>query len=404
MKLNKKNKILLLAIIFLVILSGCTEEKIIVPHTLNTNNTSTDSPAFQNISNEELTHLTSSSEPLLQDGENISEFAPEFTLESFTGIYVRDNNKKQGYLYDENNLQKHISDRRYAVYNLSIKNNGSDTDLFILSKLRLNSENGSSIPASMIEMISTYPFDEIRLEDVSLLPGQITKGYAAFNVDSMYNRSFSLMYNSKPVSLASFENSVLSIEKADIFDYSTAMGKPPYYIGDNFGLPDTYTGDTYDPAQLYTDDVRAYSPIWSNWANRSIVEFFKNLDLKELNNIKKVYDLPLTYSTYALKVVPGKNISIHPGNPVVITGENNEELISAYYSEIAISDNSTFKRFHDNFTDEMNFSNATLVKMYFDNGYGWPMASRINRNNQVVVLNENRNMVFIGFHYGHYLT
>jgi len=479
MKLNMKNKILLIAIVFSVIISGCTEEKIIEVDTRNISNTSTDSPALQEKSNEESTNLTSSSEPLLQDGENMTEFAPEFTLESFTWIYHRDNaniNPRplfnwdnapgndsdilQDYLrkiygdefqsgrvnislisndsallsfgqgggiwlpvkeengsfivYDVYYSQGHdISERRYAVYNLSIKNNGSETYRFMLSKLRLNSGTGSSIPAS-INVISTYPyeglpFDEIRLGDVSLLPGQITKGYAIFNVDSMHNRSFVLSYNSKPVSLASFENSVLSIEKADLFDYSTAMGKPPYWVSDNFGLPHKYSGDTYDPPQLYTDVVGLFSPIWSNWANRSVVEFFKKLDLKELNkefnSSKGDFDLPSTYSTYALKVIPGKNISIHPGNAVVITGENNEELISAntaYYSDIAISDNSTFKRFHDNFTDDMNFSNATLVKMDFDNDYGWPMGTRVNRNNQVVILDENRNIVFIGFHYGHY--
>lgn len=400
MKLNKKNKIFLLAIIFSVLLSGCIEEKIIEPHTMNTSNISTDSPAFQEISNEESINLTSPSEPLLLDGENMTEFTPEFTLKSFTWIYVRDSTKNpRPIVYDENNLQNHISERRYVVYNLSIKNNGSDTYRFIFSKLCLNSGKGPSIPAFM-DKISNYPIDEIRLGDISLLPGQITEGYAVYNVDSMYNKSFLLMYNSKPISLASFENSVLSIEKADLFDYSIAMEKPPYHVND-FGL-----SDTYDPPQpeFYTDRGGAYSLIWSNWVNRSVVEFFKRLDLKELNNIKKVNDLPFTYSTYALKVIPDNNISIHIGNPVVVTGDNNEELISAYYTKTAISDNSTFRQFSDNSAMEMNFSNATLVKIFFDNVYGWNMASRINRNNQVVVLDENRNIVFIGFHYGHFVS
>ncbi len=358
MKLNMKNKILLLAIIFSVILSGCIDKKIIEIDTLNTSNTSADSPAFHEISREESSNLTYSSAPLLQDGENILEFTPEFTLESFTWIYIRDNHNKnprplfnwdnvpgndsvilrdyirkwsdefhwvdkaiiiktdefkfgwddvpgngnesliellaQNYgipwvpdrkieksdngkeidisienrnisfalnedktralmkidnvrteefkakqengriniysdnrtihigsgikitlisnnsaflsfaqgggilfpvqekngnyiVYDVNSLQNHvISERQYAVYYLSIKNNGSNTSRFILNKLRLISGKGSSIPASMDEIL-TYPFDEIRLKDVSLLPGQITKGYAAFNVDSMYD-------------------------------------------------------------------------------------------------------------------------------------------------------------------------------------------------------------------------
>jgi|GEM_PF-3441062 len=572
MKLKKKNKILLLAIIFLVILSGCVEEKTININKSNTNDTSADSPVFQDMSREGSGKLNSENATTpSEDGENISEFTPEFTLESFTGIYVRDNHnknprplfiwenvpgndssilrdyikKRPGFewvdnapiiktdelmfvwddvpgngseslielltnnygiawapdrkiekredgnridvsiekrnisfvlnddktralmeidnvrteelkvkhengirtiyrdngtihigdgikislfsnfgafldfgdgggisfpvqekngkhiVYDIESLQSHnISERRYAVYNLSIKNNGSNTFRVILSKLSLISGKCSSNPASMIE-IPAYLFDEIRLEDVSLLPGQITKGYVAFDVDPMYDKSFLLMYNSKPVELTSFENSVLSIEKADLFDYSIAMGKPPYHVNNDFGA-----SDTYDPPQpeFYTDRRLSYSLIWSNWANRSVVEFFKKLDLKELNNIKGEDDLPATYSTYALKVIPGKNISIHHGNPLVVTGEKNEELISAHYSEIAVSDNSTFKRFHDNFTGEMNFSNATLVKIFFDNVYGWDMASRINRNDQVVVMNENGTMVFIGFHYGHFVS
>jgi hypothetical protein len=178
------------------------------------------------------------------------------------------------------------------------------------------------------------------------------------------------------------------------------MGKPPYHVSD-FVSPDTYDPP---PPEFYTHDGGAYSLIWSNWVNRSVVEYFKKLDLKELNNIKRDSDLPSIYSTYSLKVIPEKNISIHIGNPVVISGGQNEELISGYYSKIAISDNSTFRQFNGNSAIEMNFSCATIVKIFFDNVYGWSMASRINRNDQVVVLDENRNIVFTGFHYGHFVS
>ncbi|NJD77768.1 MAG: hypothetical protein FIB08_11850 [Candidatus Methanoperedens sp.] len=563
------NKMLLI-IIFSVIISGCTEEKTIKFNTSNADDISADSSIYREISPEGSVNLTSESITLLQDDENLSDSDFEFTLESFRGLYIRDNhnenprplfiwehvpgndsnilldyiNKRPGFqwvdnaqiiktdelmyvwdevpgngseslvklltdnygiswstdrkiekrddgnridisiqnrnisfaliddktralmeidnvrteqfkvkqengriniysdsrtihiggrikislisnqsvflsygdgggiqfpvqekngnhiVYDVDSLQSHsISEKRYAIYNLSIKNNGSNASRFQPGKLRLIPKNGSSIPSSG-DPISTYPFDDKELKDISLLPGQITRGYAAFKVDSMINRSFLLIYGSKPVTLKSFENCVLALEKADLFDYSNAMGKPPYNVRD-YGL-----SDTYEPPQpeFYTDRGLAYSQIWSNWANRSVVEFFKKLDLKELNNIKTDDDLPSTYSIYTLKVIPEKNVSIHPGNPVVITDENNEELINAYYSEISISDNTTFRHSYNNFTDVINYSNATLVRVFFANDYGWSMATRFSRNDQFVILDESRKIVMIGFQYRHFVS
>lgn len=320
----------------------------------------------------------------------------EFTLESFTGIYTRENPG-----HDISERQSHdILERQCVVYNLLIKNNGSSTHRFTLDKMILMSKKGLSVP-TYIDNASIYRFDEtnkIRLYDISLLPGQTIRGYVAFDVDSLYDTSLSLIYDSKPIILTSFENSVLALEKVDLFNYSIAMGKPPYHVGD-LKLP-----DTYDPPQpeFYTGRGIAYSQIWSNWINRSVVRFFKELDSKELNNIKRDDDIPLTHSTYVLNVVSGKNFSIHRGRTgvVVITDENNEELLEGYYREMVISDNKTFKPLYDNLT----ISGAALVRMSFYNAYGWYMATRFNYNDQVVVLDGNRNIIFIGFDYRHMVS
>lgn len=360
------NKILLFVVTFFLI-SGCV----------------TDIPANPTIyqENQKSVNITPENKILLHN--NISEFDLEFTLESFTGIYIRSNNNK--------NPSRDISEKQYAVYNLSIKNNGSNVYKFTLDKIILMSKKGLSIPTS-INNVQIYHFEDIneaRLDDISLLPGRTIRGYVAFDVDSMYDTSFSLEYDSRPIILTLFENSVLDLEKADLFNYSIAMGKQPYRVGD-LESPDTY----YPPEpEFYTDRRIAYSQIWSNWVNRSVVKFFKELDAKELNNIKRADDLPSIYSTYVLKVIPIKNFSIHHGRPVVIIDENNEELINGYYKEMVIYDNKTFRPLYDNFT----ISNATLVRMSFYDVYGWAMATRFSYNDQVVALDENRNIIFVGF-------
>lgn len=94
------------------------DKKIIEPHILNTSNSSKDSADFQELSNEESANIASSNEPILLDGENMSEYSPEFTLNSFTWIYIRDiNNKNPKPLFNWGNVPGKDSDilRDYII-------------------------------------------------------------------------------------------------------------------------------------------------------------------------------------------------------------------------------------------------------------------------------------------------
>jgi len=73
--------------------------------------------------------------------------------------------------------------------------------------------------------------NENRIEDttLSLSPGQTVNGSVVFCVDSLYDRSFLLMYNTTPVTSSSFEESFEALEAAEHFDYSVAFGIPPYH-------------------------------------------------------------------------------------------------------------------------------------------------------------------------------
>jgi len=99
-------------------------------------------------------------------------------------------NKKHGNKYD-------ISERYYAVYNLSIKNNGSNTIDFKLNRLRLHEGdrifNSATLEpygeSSLLEVLQDLE-KENRLQDTTLLPCQSLKGIVAFRVNSLYNKSF----------------------------------------------------------------------------------------------------------------------------------------------------------------------------------------------------------------------
>ncbi|MCZ7399252.1 MAG: hypothetical protein O8C62_06150 [Candidatus Methanoperedens sp.] len=133
-------------------------------------------------------------------------------------------NKKRGNKYD-------ISERYYAVYNLSIKNNGSNTIDFKLNGLHLHEGdrifNTSTLEpyggSSSLEVL--YDLEkENKLQDASLLPGQTVNGIVAFRVNSLYNKSFLLKYNTMTVTSASFEKSIKALEAAEYFNYSMASG------------------------------------------------------------------------------------------------------------------------------------------------------------------------------------
>ena len=52
----------------------------------------------------------------------------------------------------------------------------------------------------------------------------------------------------------------------------------------------------------------------------------------------------------------------------------------------------------------MSISNATVVRMIFDEHYGWNMASRMNYNDQIVILDEKKNIIAVIYDYAHLVS
>jgi len=198
-------------------------------------------------------------------------------------------NKKYGNKYD-------ISERYYAVYNLSIKNNGSTTLDFKQSGLHLRDGNyvfnTTSLPpygSSLLEVLQDLE-NENKLQDTTLLPDQSLNGTVAFRVNSMYNKSFLLKYDTTTVTSASFEKSIEALAAAEYFDYSVALGMPPY----NFCREINGTRGSNEP--IFDDLNEGSCETWANWVNRSIFEVYKKSDPERMRKSRLI---PTTEMVYA---------------------------------------------------------------------------------------------------------
>jgi len=164
---------------------------------------------------------------------------------------------------------------------------------------------------------------ENKLQDTILLPGQSLNGTVTFRVNSLYNESFLLMYNTTYVTSASFEKSLESLWTAEHFNYSVALGVPPYCnCNERGGMK-----GSYEP--IFNDDCDAFA----NWVNRSIFKTFQKSDVERMRNAPPI-DIPTTEIVYALRVFPEKNISMFPiktefyfASPLVLD-DTGEEIIN----------------------------------------------------------------------------
>jgi hypothetical protein len=138
----------------------------------------------------------------------------------------------------EEKLGYNITEGYYAVYNLSVKNNGSNNIDFKLNDLYMR--DGEHISNTIIsfselenkitdsnEILSNLE-KETKIDDATLFPGQTIKGSVIFQVNSLYNGSFQLMYKETPVTSASFEKSLEAMSTAEGYDYSAVFHIPPY--------------------------------------------------------------------------------------------------------------------------------------------------------------------------------
>ncbi len=308
-------------------------------------------------------------------------------------------NKKRGNKYD-------VSERYYAVYNLSIKNNGSGPLYFKLNGLRLHEgdrifntstlePNGGS---SLLEVLQGLE-NENKLQDTTLLPGQSLNGTVAFRVNSLYNKSFLLKYNTTIVTSVSFEKSIKALAAAEYFNYSVALGIPPYNL--------CHQNDSYEPI---FDDRNC---IWANWVNRDIFETFQKSDVERMQKSPPL--IPTTEMVYALRVIPGRNITMSPvikrfdWSHLLVTDDTGEEFINTSRIQgMAVLSNQTYIFKPDwmlNFPG-MNISNASVVQISFKASYitKFPFSGiigetgRLSYINQDVILDDKLNIIVVRYY------
>ena len=244
---------------------------------------------------------------------------------------------------------------------------------------------------------------ETELQDTVLLPGQILNGSVVFRVNSLYNESFLLMYNATPVTSELFEKSIEALRTAEHFNYSFALGVPPYSNSERSEM-----GWSYEPD--FSDCCNA----WANWVNRNIFETFQKSDVERMKKSPPDF-IPVTKMVYAIKIMPEKNITIFPvttrfTNHLLVINDAGNEIINTSQAQnrpngIAILSNKTYIRpgWIGNIS-RMNFSNAYVVQISFEGTYGWPLSSRSSFNNQDVILNDRLNITVVRYESSQFLS
>ncbi|MCX9009508.1 MAG: hypothetical protein OIN66_00155 [Candidatus Methanoperedens sp.] len=312
-------------------------------------------------------------------------------------LWVREENGTHN-VYDIKSGNKYdVLERYYAVYDLSIKNNGSDPLYFKLNDLRLhegdrifNTATLEPYGSSSLEVLHDLE-RENKLQDTILLPGQTVNGTVTFRVNSLYNESFLLIYNTTPVTSASFEKSIEALRTADHFNYATALGIPPYV---NCHQRGEMTG-SYVP---FFDD---YCDAWANWMNRSIFETFQKSDVERMQK-SPPDNIPRIEMVYALRVIPERNITMSPVTKrfdmshLLVTDDTGEEIINTSRIEgMAVMSNKTYTfkpQWNLNFPG-MNFSNASVVRISFSGLYF--ASGRLSINNQDVIMDDKLNIIVV---------
>ncbi|RZN33964.1 MAG: hypothetical protein EF813_10370 [Methanosarcinales archaeon] len=354
-----------------VTFSGCIEETEVIPEPESLHNNTTNISAVNLVPT-----------PKIENGLEIH-------IVSFSSLYMRDNRDEESREWTYN-----LSEWYYAAYNLSITNNGSDTIDFKANDLHLragdqlfNTTTRRLHNSSLLEVLEDLG-NENRIEymALSLSPGQTVNGSVVFCVDSLYDRSFLLIYNATPVTSASFEESLEALEAAERFDYSRVFGIPPY-------SSPRYT-DLYEP------DPAAHPFIWVNWVNRSVFEFYKTADFEEVQNALPD-NIPLTEIRYAIKVMPERNLTVVSGNRLLVIDDSGAELINKSRSRgIAILRNRTYESQPEWAIKipQMSISDAIIVQISFEGTCGWGMAMRLSYTNQDVILDDELNMMLARYY------
>jgi len=391
----KKLSVICLLVVGIILISGCIDGE-------KTNSkTSTSSQSSMNATSKETSALPDISQPELIPGEF------DISITSYYFVYLRDCCD----IYQ--NLTTKLTfdpvETNYVIYHLSIKNKDTNTLNFSINKLQLHTGNQALTPANpgtILKYFKGWVFTEIenenRLNDTLLLPHQTMEGIVIFQVDNyttLFNRSFSLRYNTTPLPSTSFEKSLEALTVAEQFDYSIAFGMPPYDS-------DKWGGYTYYPPEP------GHSYVWANWVNRTVFESYKKHDEMSLPKEK-----PGTAEiAYAVKVIPKQDLTVfhtnHSGyeehssrsyqiesegkykeTQLYVVDDTGEELFNKSIDSrdddtgLAILDNQTYRPFSENMP-QMLIPQSTIVHFSFYSIYGWPMGMRFTINNQDIILDE----------------
>ena len=233
-------------------------------------------------------------------------------------------------------------------------------------------------------------------------PDQTLEGIVIFQVDNyttLFDRSFSLRYNTTPIPSTSYEKSLEALTVAEQFDYSIAFDIPPYAM--NF-----YGGYSYDPPE--PGDYY----FWANWVNRSVFESIKKHDEMLLPK-QKPGNIPSVKIAYAVKVIPEQDLTVCQNTSVpyysptggkimrtqmYVVDDTGEELFNKSSNPweddrigLAILDNQTYRLFSGNMP-HMFIPQATIVHFSFYSKYGRTADGRLMINNQDIILDEQYNI------------
>ncbi len=308
------------------------------------------------------------------------------TIDSVPGYFFNiktENGKICVYRLEEYKPGYNLTEKYYAVYDLSIKNNGSNNLDFKLNEFHVragdqifntttifNTTIGPESPYSDRNAILSDLKKETKIEDTILFPGQTVNGSVIFRVNSLYNKSFLLMYKETPITSASFEKSIETLRIAESFDFSTAFGVPPY---DSEG--------------------------WPNWINRSVFESSNKADSEsfseDMANSSSIEFRPYMNIVYAVKVIPERNITVIPVKssfsryhpyPLFVVDYTGEELINTSSIENIENLNRLTNEPH---SGEYNLSNATIIRISFMSDYD---RGRLSFINQDVIMDKGLNI------------
>ena len=426
----KKLSVICLLVVGIILISGCIDGEKTNAKTSNISQSSMNetlketsaSPSISippSLDNNSSASMPDISQPELMQGEF------DINITSYYFVYLRDNeviSKNSKYPIQTFDLVE----KNYAIYHLSIKNNDTNALNFSINKLQLHTGNQVFIPADPGTILKSQGWvfseieNEIRLNDTLLHPDQTLKGIVIFQVDNyttLFDRSFSLRYNTTSITSTSYEKSLEALTVAEQFDYSIPFHIPPYDRNLN--------GDySYDPPELgvsyvwtiwgrdyvlYTDPGDYY--FWTNWVNRSVFESIKKHDEMLLPKEKTEY-IPSVKIAYAVKVIPEQDLTVRSGEvwhttnegkyketQLYVVDDTGEELFNKSSNSweddrigLAILDNQTYRLFSGNMP-QMFIPQATIVHFSFNSRYGVTVDGRLIINNQDIILDEQYNII-----------